>query len=70
MFADYAAVSPQNGGYTTVGRVAISDVGLGYAVSQRYFFGQLQFVQTTGSQSETSPYNHEFKVLALIGARL
>jgi hemolysin activation/secretion protein len=70
LFADYGAVSPQNGSYTTIGRVAISDVGLGYSLSHRYFFGQLQFVQTTGDQVETSAYNHEFKVLALVGARL
>ncbi len=69
LVADYAAVAPQNGAYTMIGRVAISDVGLAYAVSHRYFFGRLDLIETTGSQSETSAYNHRFKVLALLGGR-
>jgi hemolysin activation/secretion protein len=69
LIADYASVSPQNGAYTTIHRVAISDVGVAYAVTHRYFYGKLDLVETTGSAIETKTYNHRFKVLALLGGR-
>jgi hemolysin activation/secretion protein len=66
-FVDYGAVRPEHGQFTTVGRVAISDVGLAYEASGKKFFARLQWTHTTGSQVETGSDNHRTKVLAQLG---
>ena len=69
MFANYGEVSPAHGSYTTVRKVAISDAGFAYDASFKNAFGRAQVARTTGSQKETSPDNHEWKALVLLGAR-
>ena len=69
LFGNYGAVRPQDGSYTTVGRIAISDVGLAYYVSGKMFFGRVQLAHSLGSKPETRSYNHDTKLLAQLGMR-
>lgn len=69
VFADYGAGRPEDGGYTTVGWVSISDAGVAYTAADKTFFGRLQLAQTLGEHHEISSYNNKFKVQAQIGLR-
>ena len=66
-FVNFGEVAPENGSYTTVGRIAISDAGFSYSVSKKGLFGRLQIAKTLGVQQATITYNNEWKVLTQLG---
>jgi hemolysin activation/secretion protein len=69
VFTDYGAVRPEDDSFTTVGKVAISDVGVSYSVSNKRFFGRAQLAETLGGQQATSIYNHALTLQAQVGIR-
>jgi len=70
LFANYGEVRPEDGSYTTVGKISISDVGLAYYVSNKTLFSRLQVSRTLGTQDDTKEYNHKTGVLLQVGMRL
>jgi len=68
-FVNYGEVRPEDGRYTTVGKIAISDAGLAYYVSDKTCFGRIQLAQTLGTQHETQNYNHDLRALVQVGLR-
>lgn len=70
LFTNYAEVGPQDGSYTTIGKIAISDVGLSYAISNKTFFGRLQISQTLGTQAETKEFNNDHPILLQFGVKI